>query len=164
MILKTSNKSVWSNVFWHVEVCIFWKCIQYNIHWDKTQIFKKFPSDTINGTKNALFFLFRAPTHHSFNLWFLYELKHKVCFSKTVWYFPVPIPFRFYLSLYFCSTKWMDFLTLNIIIPFKIKIIENSRTVLLPHLWFLSCIKKFYNSMIPAWVGALQKLTKRQIF
>ena len=47
---------------------------------------KKFPSDKINGTKNALFFLSRAPTHHSlaFNLRFLYELKHKVCLSKTV--------------------------------------------------------------------------------
>ena len=47
---------------------------------------KKFPSDKINGTKNALFFLSRAPTHHSFtfNLRFLYELKHKVRLSKTV--------------------------------------------------------------------------------
>ena len=47
---------------------------------------KKFPSDKINGTKNALFFLSRAPTHHSFpfNLRFLYELKHKVRFSETV--------------------------------------------------------------------------------
>ena len=27
---------------------------------------KKFPSDKINGTKNALFFLSRSPTRHSF--------------------------------------------------------------------------------------------------
>ena len=47
---------------------------------------KKFPSDKINGTKNALFFLSRAPTHHSFtfNLRFLYELKDMVHLSKTV--------------------------------------------------------------------------------
>ena len=47
---------------------------------------KKIPSDKINGTKNALFSLLRAPTHHSFtfNLRFLYELKHKVRLSKTV--------------------------------------------------------------------------------
>ena len=47
---------------------------------------KKFSSDKINGTKNAIFFLSRAPTHHSFtfNLRFLYELKHKVRLSKTV--------------------------------------------------------------------------------
>ena len=46
---------------------------------------KKIPSDKINGTKNALFFLSRAPTYHSFsfNLRFLYELKHQVRLSKT---------------------------------------------------------------------------------
>ena len=47
---------------------------------------KQFSSNKINGTENALFFLSRAPTHHSFtfNLGFLYELKHKVCLPKTV--------------------------------------------------------------------------------
>ena len=47
---------------------------------------KKFLLDKINGTKNALFFLLRAPTNHrfTFNLRFLYELKHKVRFSKPV--------------------------------------------------------------------------------
>ena len=46
----------------------------------------KFPLEKTNGTKNYLFFLLQAPTHHSFtfNLRFLYELKHKVRFSKTV--------------------------------------------------------------------------------
>ena len=48
---------------------------------------KKLPSNKINGTKNALFFLSRAPTHHSFtfNLQFLYELNHKVRLSETMW-------------------------------------------------------------------------------
>ena len=61
-------------------------CIQYTIHLHKTQILKKFPSDKINGTKSVLFFLSRAPTHHSFtfNLRFLYDLKHKVRLSKTM--------------------------------------------------------------------------------
>ena len=47
---------------------------------------KKCPLEKINGTKNALFFLLRAPTHHSFtfNLQFLYELEHKFRLSKTV--------------------------------------------------------------------------------
>ena len=38
---------------------------------------KKFPSDRINDTKNALFFLLQAPTYDSvtFNLQLLYELK-----------------------------------------------------------------------------------------
>ena len=49
-------------------------------------MFKKLSSDKINGTKNALLFLSRAPTHHSFtfNLRFLHELKHNVRLSKTV--------------------------------------------------------------------------------
>ena len=56
-------------------------------------------SDKIIGTKYPLFFLSRAPTHHSFtfNLRILYELKHKVCTSKTncVEGFLFSIPFRF---------------------------------------------------------------------
>ena len=40
---------------------------------------KKLPSDKINVTKNALFFLLRTPTHHSFTfgLRFLYETQGK---------------------------------------------------------------------------------------
>ena len=85
-ILKISNKIVWSNVFWYLKVCIFWKWSRYTIHWYKTQILKNFPSDKINGTKNVFFFLSRAPTHHcfTFNLRFLYLLKLKVRLSKTV--------------------------------------------------------------------------------
>ena len=47
----------------------------------------KFPSDKINGIKNVLFFPSRAPAHLSFtfNLQFLYEIKHKVRLSKTVY-------------------------------------------------------------------------------
>ena len=47
---------------------------------------KNFPYDKINVTKNALFFSFASPTHHSFtfNLQFLYKLKHYVHLSKTV--------------------------------------------------------------------------------
>ena len=83
---KNKQKNVWSNAFWYVKVCVFWKCIQCTIHWDKTQMLRKFPLDKISGTKNALFFLSRAPTYHSFtfNLRFLYDLKHKVRLSKTV--------------------------------------------------------------------------------
>ena len=86
-ILKTSNKSVWSNAFLYVKMHMFWKFIQYSIHWDKVQMTKKFPLNKTNVTKNAPFFLSRAPTHHSFafNSWFLYELKRKVHISKTVY-------------------------------------------------------------------------------
>ena len=55
-ILKTSKKVYEVMFFWYVKVCIFWKCILYAMHWDKTQVLKKFPSDKINATRNALFF------------------------------------------------------------------------------------------------------------
>ena len=60
--------------------------VSFLICWDKTQMLRKFPSDKINGTKNALFFLSRAPTHNSFtfNVRFLCDMKHKVCLSKPV--------------------------------------------------------------------------------
>ena len=47
---------------------------------------KKFPLDKVSGTKSILFFPSRSPTYHSFtlNLRFLYKLKHKVRFSKTL--------------------------------------------------------------------------------
>ena len=88
---------------------------------------KKFPSDKISGTKNA-FFLSRAPTHHrfTFNLRFLYELKHKVLLSKTVcgiFHFQ----FHFVLTKVFIFVQqntWTFWLQ-NATIPFKTKIIEN---------------------------------------
>ena len=97
MILKTSKKNAWSNAFYYVKVCIFWKCIQSTIHYDKTQMLKKFP------------FLSRAPTHRSltFNLRFLYELKHlKVLVSKTVCVeFPVFDSVSFLLNFIFFFNK-----------------------------------------------------------
>ena len=60
--------------------------IKKRVHWDKTKILQKFPSDKLNGTKNALFFLSRAPTNHTFtfNYLFSYELEHMVQLSRTV--------------------------------------------------------------------------------
>ena len=57
---------------------VYWIHIKTNV--------EKFPSDKINGTKIALFFLSRAPTYRifTFGLRFLYELKHKLRLSKTV--------------------------------------------------------------------------------
>ena len=82
MILKTSNKSVWSNVFWYVEICIFLKCIQYTIHWDKTQMLKKNSSDKINGKKMPSFSFHELQHGFTFNLQFLYALKRKFIFQK----------------------------------------------------------------------------------
>ena len=92
---------------------------------------KKFPSDKINGTKNALFFLSRAPTHHSFtfNLRFLYELKHKVCLSKTVCgIFHFRFRFVFIKVYIFVQQNAWTLSLQNVIILFKIKIIEKSHT------------------------------------
>ena len=129
---------------------------------------KKFPSDKIIVTQNALFFHSRAPAHHSFtfNSRFLYELKHMVHLSKTmcgIFHFRFRLVF---IKLYIfvqqkACTPWLRNV---IIIPFKIKIIEKPYTVLLPDLWFLSSNKKFENSKISAWVGAPEKLTWRQAF
>ena len=85
-ILKVSNKIVRRNVFSYTKVYIYWKFIQCKTQWDKTQMLKKIPSDKVTVTKNSLFFLSRTPTHHSFffNSQFLYELKHIVHLSKTV--------------------------------------------------------------------------------
>ena len=44
------------------------------------------------------FFLSQAPTHRSFtfSLRFLHELKDTVLLFKTMWDFPISIPFRFH--------------------------------------------------------------------
>ena len=86
-ILKTSNKIVWSNLFWYGKVHIFWKFIRYTIHRDKAETLKKF-IQTIQTLQimHYFYFLSRAPTYHyfTFNTRFLYELKHKVHFSQGV--------------------------------------------------------------------------------
>ena len=85
-ILKTSKKVYEVMYFDTQKVYIFWKFVHYTIHWHETQMLKAFPLDKINGTKNAFFFLSRTPADHrfTFNLWFLYGLKYKVCLSKNV--------------------------------------------------------------------------------
>ena len=35
---KDKQKSAWSNVLWYVNVRLFFKFIQYTIHWDKTNV------------------------------------------------------------------------------------------------------------------------------
>ena len=89
------------------KVCVFWKCIQYTTHWDETQMLKKIPSNKINGTKNALFFLSQAPTHHgfTFNLRFLHELKHKVRLLKLCVGFFIFDYVSFFLKFMFLFNK-----------------------------------------------------------
>ena len=134
---------------------------------------RKILLDKISDTKDTLFLLSRAPTHHSFtfNLRFLYELKQQVCLSKTVCG-----TFHFwsrsaFIKVYIFVQNARTLLLYKVIFPFKIKIIEKPHTVLLPDLWFLSCIKMFLNSVISAWLKRWQvikcsqsKFWERQFF
>ena len=138
-IFKTSKK-VYEVMF------SFWKCIQYTIYRDKRVLLKKFPSDKINSTKNTLFFFLWAPTHHSFtfNSQFLYELKHKACIYTTlcgIFHFR----FRFLsIKVYiFVQQNQMTLWLSNLVIPFKIKIIEKPHAVLHSDVWFFKCNKRF---------------------
>ena len=77
---------VYEVMIFDMEKYVFFKSVFNTLNDDITQMLKKFPSDKINGTKNVLFFLSWAPTHHrfTFSLRLLSELKHKVLPSKTV--------------------------------------------------------------------------------
>ena len=104
-ILQTSSESVWSNVFWCVKVCVFWNCIQYTIHSDKTKILKKFPLDKINGTKNTRFYLLLL-LYDSYMSWrFFFSLKLCVGFSSSVSVYS--------LNFIFLFKTYMDPLTLK---------------------------------------------------
>ena len=120
------QKSVWSNFFLICKSMFILKV--YSIQ------MLKFCSHKINGTTTVLLFLSRAAIHHSFtfNLQFLYELKHKVHPSKTL-YEIFHFQYRFIIKVYIfvqqnAWTLWLQ----KVIIPFKIKTIEQPQTVLLP--------------------------------
>ena len=144
-ILKTSKKSVWSNVFWYVKVCIFWKCIQHTIHWDKTQMLKTFPSEKINGTQTAFFFFYELQLItvlflicNSYMSWSTRFVSKSVC---GIFHFR--FRFVFIKAYIFFSTKWMDFLILKRHNSFQK---YNSRKVthtFTPDCWFLSYKNKF---------------------
>ena len=112
---KNKQKNVWSNAFWYVEICRF--CI-YVFNTLYIEIKHKCQKNSFGENKRykkcPFFFFLQAPTHHSFgfNLRFLYELKYKIRLCKTVWGI-FHCRFRFYVILYFCSTKYMDSLTLK---------------------------------------------------
>ena len=133
------------NVFWYIKVYIFWKLIHYIIHWDKTQMLKKFLWQNTRyksciifsfaSSNSSVLFLIRS----SYTTW----IKHMVHLSKTVC---GSLHFRFHLvfikHFIVCSTKAWTLSLQNVIVPFKIKIIEK------PHTDF------FENSVISAWVGS----------
>ena len=117
-------------------IYIFWKFIQCTI---QNANVKNISFGLNKRSKICTLFLSRAPTHHSFtfNLQFLYELKHKVFLSKSACGI---LHFRFRLvfikvCIFVQQKAWILWLE-NAIIPFKIKIMEKPLTVLLPELWF----------------------------
>ena len=146
-ILKTGNKSVWSNSFWYMKVYIFSKCIQYTIHWDKTQIFKKCPLDEIIDPKKMSFFFFLKlqliPVLllicDSYMSWSARFVSLKQCVGFFIF---DSDSFLLKFKYIFQQNAWTLWL-LNVIISFKIKVIEKPHTVLLPNVWFLSCSTKF---------------------
>ena len=122
-ILEISNKSVQSNVFWYAKVYIFWKCIQYTIHSDKTQISKN-SLRTKWAVQKCSFFLSRAPTHYSFtfNLRFLNELKHKARLFTTVCgisHFWFPFVFIKFIFLFIKVQELFDFKTSQLLSKLK---------------------------------------------
>ena len=70
------QNSVRSNDFWYVKEYIFWKFIQYSIHWDKWQMLRKFLSEETFG-KNMLSFYLRDLQ--------LITVLHLICDSYMSW-------------------------------------------------------------------------------
>ena len=113
-------------VMFVVKVYILWKFIHCTIHWNKPQMLK-IPLNKINVTKNALLFLLRALNHHSFTLiwdsymsWSTRFVSLKVCVGFSIFY-----SVSFLLKFIFLFNKKLELFDFKVIIPYKIKIIEN---------------------------------------
>ena len=141
-----------------ISIYILWKFFQYTLHWDKIQqMLKKLSSDEKNIQQMRSFFfrdlqlipvLFLIRNFYtSWNTWFI-SLKLHLGFSILH-------------SVSFLLNFILLFNKNHALFPLKIKMLQKPHTVLI---LFLSWNKKFENLMIPAWVGASQKLTWRQTF
>ena len=106
---KSKAKKLWSNAFWYEKVYIFWKFIQYTRYWDEKQILKKISFRQNKCYNKCTLFSYSS----TFNLRFLYELKQKVCVSKTVWNFPFLILFCFLLKFICLFNKKHGFFDLK---------------------------------------------------
>ena len=51
---KNKEKSPSRNIFWYVKVCIFWKLIQYTVHWDKIKMLKKMSSKFLQESSSII--------------------------------------------------------------------------------------------------------------
>ena len=107
--------------------------------------------------KKALFFHLRTPTHHIFTVNLRLNLSTRFVSLKLCVGISIFDSVLYLLKSIFLLHKIHGFHS-------KLKKIEKLHTALLPDLWFLSCNKKFQNSVISAWVGAPQKPSWWQIF
>ena len=135
-ILKTSKK-LYEVVLSGMQKYVYSESIFNTLYIEMIRNVKKIFSDKINSTKNALLFLWRALTHPSFTfpLSYFYELKYKVCLSKTVCgIFHFQFRFVFIKVYNFAQQNAWTLWLYNVIIPLKIKTIYNPSTVLFPDL------------------------------
>ena len=109
---KNKPQKFWSNIFWYVKVNIFWKFIQYTLHYDKTQI-KKISFGQNKRYKNSLFRELQVITvslliRNSYTSWSTCLIFLKLCVAFSMFRFrPVLLKFIFLF------TKSMDCLTLQ---------------------------------------------------
>ena len=105
-ILKAGKKSVWSNILLICKRLYILK--GYSIHYTLRQNanVKKLPFGQNKRYRKSLFFLSRAPFHHSFtfDLRFLYELKRKVSLTLCV---GLIFHFRFRFAFIFILFKFI---------------------------------------------------------
>ena len=108
---KSKQKSVRSNVFWSVEVCIFWKFTQYTRHRGKTKMFKKISPDKMNITKMHSFFFRELQLitvllliRDSYMSWSKSFVSLKVCVVFSISY-----SVSFLLKFIFCFNKIHEF-------------------------------------------------------
>ena len=109
-ILKISNRSVWSDIFWLLKVYLFCKFIQQSIQRDKTQMFKKLLSNKIK-------IIFFGKLHLITILLLIFDSyiswSTKLIFLKFCVGFSIFDSVSFLLSFYFCPTKSIDSWTLK---------------------------------------------------
>ena len=82
---KSKQNSVWSNVFWYVKVCIFWKCIQDTINWDKKQNVRKISLRQNKRYKKCPLFYFASSNSSQFYFEIAILIWAEGSFSKTVY-------------------------------------------------------------------------------
>ena len=134
--------------------------ILYTIYWAKTQKMsvQKMSSFFIRELYLIIVLFLISNLHMSWSVRFA-SLKLCKVFSilDSVFHFRIKVNA-------FVKQNARTFWLYNVIISFKIEMIEKPHTVLPVDMWFLSCNKKFENLMIFIWVGASQKPSWWQIF